>query len=82
MNIQKNNIKAGKLDFLHEGFTINLTGEELVRLWALSFHNEGGQNHSCFSRFHISIDEILELSEEELSAVWLDFESGTHTPTY
>lgn len=70
------NSPTGRPTWLDEEFTIVLTGEELVRLWKLSYTGEGGDcfphgshDHPVdpetgYERFAYVVERVLGLSDE------------------
>jgi hypothetical protein len=56
--------------FLDEDFSITMSGEELLRLWLLSYRSEGGDHHSTDPdvRFNKIIEEFLDFDSSQMES--------------
>lgn len=50
-------INSNTVPFRDQVFTIEMTGEELIRFWALSYHYE--TTHPTDSRFHNQLTKMF-----------------------
>jgi len=59
MKIQINKAKPLLPEYLESTYTLEMTGEELVRFWALSYDKEAGDEYPTYERFNQEIVKIL-----------------------
>ncbi len=64
--------------FLDNLYKLTLSGEELIRLWSLSFFHEGGGQHEREQRFARFVVEVLEMDDDALEAFWERFSGGKY----
>lgn len=80
MKLTKKDTINSKLLFLSETFNLELTGEELMRLWDITYSHECGDNHPSNNRFTSVIRDETGLSPNELVGIWKNFKNGKYVP--